>query len=425
MARSLTTSGQVFSDGSIIELIGDARGGKPQLLLWDGTHETVGQVAKHGGIQYEAAHFPESMLRELTLPMQPHSHGTTRELLAEICKLIEDFAGLPKRFASLATRFVLCDWLLDAVRIAPAIVLTGPDVTRGNRLMELLRCFSRHGVRTTGLTPAGLRSLPNGARFTLLISQPTISAQLENLLDDISHRDHKVLCRGELLDLFGAQVIHAQSVSPSEPLSLRSIRIPLVPGGAQLPIFDHEAQQRITSEFQAKLLSFRLANLSVASALQFDSSRFMFPLRELAITVATATPDDVELQAEVFELLRDPSEEIRAGKWVQLSAAVVESLLVGHFESPEGFFYISELARIAQEILIRRGEESVIDPGEFGKRLKFLGFATDRRDAKGVQIQLTESVSHRAQILARDFGVPEVEKDAPPESLGQGGVEAR
>src|SRR6202030_1448352 len=116
------------------------------------------------------------------------------------------------------------------------------DVTRGNRLTELLRCFCRHGVRTTGLTPAGLRSLPNGARLTLLISQPTISAQIENLLDDISHRDHKILRRGELLDLFGAQVIHAESVPPSEQLSLRSIRIPLVPGGTRLPVFNPEIQ---------------------------------------------------------------------------------------------------------------------------------------------------------------------------------------
>ena len=419
------TSGEVFSDGSVIELIGNVRGGDPQLLLWDGANQTVGPVVEHSGIRYQAAQFPKSILRELTLPMGHHPHGTTRELLAEICKLIEDFAGLSTRFASLAARFLLCDWLLEAVRVAPTIVATGPDVMRGNRLMELLRCFCRHGVRMTGLTPAGLRSLPSGAGFTLLISQPTISAQLENLLGDVSHRDHKILCRGELLDLFGAQVIHAESVSHGESLALRSIRIPMVPGDAQLPAFDLATQQQITLDFQSKLLSFRRANLIGARKLQFDSSRFIFSLRELAITIATATPDDIDLQSEVFELLHDQNEEIRAGKWVQFSAAVVESLLVGYYESPEGFVYIGELAKIAQEILIRRGEESSIDPGEFGKRLKFLGFMAEPRDGQGVQIHLTEAVSRRAKDLARDFGTPEVEKEAPPERMGKDGLGAR
>ena len=76
----------------------------------------------------------------------------------------------------------------------------------------------------------------------------------------------------------------------------------------------------------------------------------------------------------------------------------------------EGFVYIGELAKIAQEILIRRGEESSIDPGEFGKRLKFLGFSAEPRDAQGVQIHLTEAVSRRAKDLAGILGLPKFRK---------------
>ena len=267
----------------------------------------------------------------------------------------------------------------------------------------------------TGLTPAGLRSLPSGAGFTMLISQRMISDNLETLLDDASHRDQKIPHRGGLLDLFGPQVIHAVSIPFGEYLSLRSVQIPLIPGGAQLSVFDPDAQHRVTSEFQAKLLSFRRANLGAARKLQFDASKFTFALRDLARTIAKATPDDTDLQAEVFDLLREEDEEIRAGRWIELSAVAVESILIAYHESPDGVIYVNELAEIAREILRRRGRDTVIDPGAFGKRLKLLGFRTEPRDARGMKVRLTENVYRRAQQLARELGVPKVEESAPME----------
>ena len=56
----------------------------------------------------------------------------------------------------------------------------------------------------------------------------------------------------------------------------------MIPGGAQLPVFDPDVQHRIAVDFQAKLLSFRRANLSAACKLRFDSWKFVFSMRELA-----------------------------------------------------------------------------------------------------------------------------------------------
>ncbi len=56
-------------------------------------------------------------------------------------------------------------------------------MARGNRLMVLLHCLCRHSLPLTGVTPAGLCSLPSGARFTYLISQANVSDKLRKLLD--------------------------------------------------------------------------------------------------------------------------------------------------------------------------------------------------------------------------------------------------
>ena len=51
--------------------------------------------------------------------------------------------------------------------------------------------------------------------------------------------------------------------------------------------------------------------------------------------------------------------------------------------------YVAEISNIAQAILNGRGDDSTIDPGAFGKRLKSLGFVTEPRDAKGKKLRLT------------------------------------
>jgi len=413
ITRPIATTGEVFADGSLIELIGGTHDGNPALMLWDGAKETVcTRVERHGRV-YEAAPIRSSILRGLILPTRSCPHGSTREILAEICKLVEDFSCLSGKSASLVGRFVLCSWLVETVQVAPALVLLGPDTVRGNQLMALLHCLCRHGLRMTGLTPAGLRSLPSGAGFTYLISQPTISETLERMLNDASRHDLKIPYRGGLLDFFGAQVIHADSIPFGERMALRSIQIPMVPGGAQPPAFDPEVQRQVTADFQPKLLNFRRANLNAARKLQFDSSKFIFPLRELAHSIAVATPDDAGLQAEVFALLQEKDAEIRDSKWIEMNAVAVESILVACHDSPGGVIYVGELVGIAQGILSGRGEHSAIDPGAFGKRLKLLGFRTEPRDAKGMKIRLTEDVCGRARLLTRDLGAPQIEDAAP------------
>ena len=422
VAPAVPTNGEVFPDGSIVEPIRSSNGSL-ELMLWDGTSETTGSLIEHGGIKYEPAATNRSLFQGLILPTRCCPHGTTRQLLAEIRKLLEDFAGLPTMSASLAVRFVLCSWLVEALQVAPALVLVGPDIERANRLVKLLRRLCRHSVFLTGVTPAGICSLASGAQFTYIISQCSLSDKLWGLLNDASIRDRKIPFRGRLLDLFGLQVIHTDEVLAGELWPPRSIQISMVSTGQELPLFDAEILDQVTTDLQAKLLSFRRVNLGAARRLQFDASKFAFALRDLARCMAAATPDDPALQAEVIELLGDQDAEFRSEKWIDPNAIAGEAVQVACFESPGGVAYVSDLAEIAQEILRRRGGDSSIDPAVFGKRLKFLGFTT-KRDAKGKKLQLTDAVRNRAEQLGRDFGSPEAgddrQKDGRQKGMGAG-----
>jgi hypothetical protein len=156
----------------------------------------------------------------------------------------------------------------------------------------------------------------------------------------------------------------------------------------------------------------------VTRTMQFDASEFTFALRDLARSIAVATPDS-ELQADVFDLLREQDAEIRADNWVDLSAITAEAVLVAHQDSPGGTAYVSELAQIAEEISRRRGQETLIGPGAFGKRLRLIGFAT-QRDAKGKKLRLTEAVRKRAEQLVGNLGGSEVGDDRPANTSQEG-----
>jgi hypothetical protein len=415
LGSPIATAGEVFADGAMIELIGGERSAHPQLMLWDGSKEIIGPVVEHDGKLYEPAEIGSSILQQLMLPTRCYPHGTTREFLTEICKLIENLVGLDEKSASLAARNVLCSAVVDTVSVAPAIVISGPDTARANRFVSLLRCLCWHSVPLTGVTPAGFCSLASGVRFTFLISQTSVSDKMQKLLDDASKRDQKIPSRGGLLDLFGFQVIQSDSVLSGDSWPLRSIQISMLPTEAALPPFAQEAQRQIATEFQAKLLSFRRANLGAAQRLNFDASKFSFALRDIAHSLAAATPDDAELQADVFELLREEDVESRSARWIDLTVIAVEAVLTAYDESPGEAVYVSELSNIAQALLKGRGEDSTIDPGAFGKCLKQLGFVTEPRDAKGKKLRLTEAVHDRALQLARDLEIPEFEKLGSPE----------
>jgi hypothetical protein len=414
---AIPTAGEVFADGAMIDLVGGVHPARPQLMLWDGSKELTGPVVDYGGQRYAPALLESSILRELTLPTRCTPHGTTNQFLTEIRKLVTTCVGLDEKSASLVARIVLCSAIVDALSIAPALVIAGPDIMRANRLVSLLRCLCRHSVPLTGVTPARLCSLASGIRFTFLISQASVSDQLQKLLDDASSRDRKVPLRGRLLDLFGVQVIQSDSFLAADSCPLRSIQISVIPTDAVLPVLDEEAQRRIRTEFQAKLLSFRRANLGPAQRLNFDASKFSFVLRDLAHSLAAATPDDPELQGEVFELLREEDTESRSARWTDLSAITVEAVLVTWKESPGEAVYVSELSNLAQAILRGRGEDSTIDPGAFGKCLKALGFATEPRDAKGRKLRLSEAVHDHALRLARNLDIAGPEVGSPGVSL--------
>jgi hypothetical protein len=258
--RPIRTAGGILPDGTVIELIRDISG-ELQLLLVDGTHHVVGPCVVHAGKTYGPPALSPGLLREVMLPNGNASPLPARQLLSEICKLTTDVSGLSERNAALVGRTVLCSWVIEALGLAPTLVIAGPDISRANALLRLLYCLCRHSVRLTGISPARLCSLPSSFGFTLVIRQSRMSLKMRELLDDLSWRDHKIPYGGNFLDLFGVKIIHCESIPESVAGVHTSIEIPMLPSNPQPHVMDDTEYLRIATEFQRKLLAYRIANL--------------------------------------------------------------------------------------------------------------------------------------------------------------------
>ena len=402
----ISATGEVFSDGTFIELARSSDTFRPQLIRWRNGEQAADVLIEHGGLQYQPRSIPRSILRSLRLPTSVGSFATARELHGEISALIDKYAGIPLKFSSLAARFVQSTWIVDALETAPTLVIEGPDFERANQLFDLLQCLCRRSLPLSDVTSASLRTLPSGMHFTLLIRQPLISPRLSNLLLAATRRSTAIPHGGELLDLFGAQIIWCDEKFDSGTWPQALLRVPGVSTGDKLSKLNDEMRNQIADEFQSKLLAYRFARYVEAKGNQYDSSKFAMPLRGLANSLAAATPKDVELQAELAVLLEDENNEIRSANWVDLNSVIVESVLVVCREAAKQNVYVGELAEIVGVILKGRGEEGSIDAGEVGRRLKTLGFSTEPRDAKGVKLHLSNKVAAHAQNLANQFEAP-------------------
>ena len=284
---SIPTRGEVFPDGSFIELIRPDDSAPLRLLLWSGGEELVGEVLTYRGRQYKPGIVHDTILRALKLPSRAASFGSLRDLLAEVSKLVDQYVRLPEKHTALVGRFVLATWLVDAMQSAPRIRIEGCDTFRARQLLLLLTCICRRSLQMTAVGPAAFCSLPSGFRFTLILDQTDISDKFSSFLDAAIRRDSPILKRGELLDLFGPQVIWRPDDRAWPP---GSISIPCIPCGQKLPALDQATQAEIVENFQPKLLAFRFAYLAEARATNFDASKFALPLKELAVSFAAATP---------------------------------------------------------------------------------------------------------------------------------------
>ena len=413
----INTVGEIFADGTMIELVSSSSAlNKPDLLLWNGRKALVGPRIEHDGCTYEATELAPSLYRATRLPSRHADYGSARSLFVALADLFRHHLDLPDRESSLLACFSISTWLADCLPTAPSLTISGPDEEMGLDVLRLLGCVCRHSLVLAEITPGTFRSLPTQLVFTLLLDQQGLKPNIQRLLRASSYRGlHLAGNRGTIIDLYGPKVIFCGSDAAVHNLGGGVIHISVTPTQLRTSALDEQVQNEIANKFQSRLLMYRLKNCGKMNGAQIGVSTFTSVMRQLAWTLAICLPEDSELAHDAVQLLRPQDEEVRGQRSRDVNCAIVEILLGNIHQRKQRAVKVDELAKNVNALLRSRGELIEYSAEEIGWKLKGLNIQR-HSDRSGRQVLLERDTNQNVHRLARAYDLPcsqRMEADCP------------
>lgn len=400
------TAGELFSDGSAIEVIRDSESGHATLLDFDSKRARIGRRIRSHGRVFEPLKVPDSILDALILPTGFRPYGSTRKLFTEISALVSRVTPrLPVEMVELLAFFVMATWLIDRLPVAPFIWITVPAIVSCAALSQLLSLFCRHALLVAHLTTAGLRSLPMQLRPTILANVSKETPDLLRLLRASSRPNSYVPDRGGVVDLFCAKIVFANHPLRDPASAGFPLEIVLPPTEECAPPMDLVECERVAAEFQSKLLSYRVENDVKVITPQLDLRGFTPTTQEIIRTLAACIIDDDELRSRVVFLLKPHDTEIHVGLTSELEAIVLEALLAQCHTPRHKPLPMMELAKMVNTILAGRGDSLEVSPETIGWKLRALGLHSNFIAGGRKGLRLTMKTRARIHILASAYGV--------------------
>lgn len=396
------TTGEVLSDGKLIELVRDPENSSLNLLIGGkGKKPKILPQFQHEGRLYVPATLDAAYTNRMQLPTRPGPAGKAKDLFARISEVIQQLAMLDAAIAHLATYFVFCTWFADIFSEPPVLVVTGQR-SAARELLRILACFCRRALLIEAVTQRQLAFLPLSFCPTLLIGGSSQSPSRLRPLVVPAAAEFAIPGNRGLVGYLAAKAVYTGTFAPA--MSGGGIRFSVTPRQASIKFSDRRIRRAIADEFQPRLLAYRLENYQAVANTKFDIPEFAAGARELGRNLGACIVGDSELQAGVIPLLEAYSEGERDEFASDLLAYVLEALVVCcHQQKPS--VYVGEIADKANAILRGRGETITMSAREVGDKLRALGLFPKRLGRAGRGILLTLEVCERIHRMAADYSV--------------------
>jgi hypothetical protein len=398
------TGGQVFSDGSVLELI---QGPKCELnlLSWDGkSAKTAGQFVR-GDETFVPLRVDPAILRSMRLPGSIGKYGSTRKLFTEISGLISETTQAGESVVKPLAFCVFSTWLADCLPVAPFLWIVRPPMTTAMPLGQLLGLLCRRAFVVSDISSVRFHSLPMDLQPTMLteIFQPT--RRTLNLLRASTRHGAFVAAGGKAMDAFCAKIVFAPEPLRDPASAGFPLELVLPPTREYVPPKSASEAEHIATEYQAKLLRYRLLNQAKVRAPAFDMNQFTVPMQELAHSLAAPIADDDALQSEIVPFLKPLDREIRVDRASLLPAIVLEVLLARCHSTNDVDFPVTEMTGDVNTVLSGRGERLEVSPETVGWTLRTLGLHTRFITGGRKGLALLSDVREKIHDLAAAYGV--------------------
>jgi hypothetical protein len=404
---TVNTSGEVFPDGSAIELIGSADGESLALLRWDGERATIASEILHGGRLYRPLDLHASIRRAIRLPKKAADSGIPGALFREVSGLFEDYLGVSADEAFLAASWNATSWFVDCLPNPPPLLVSGSDLGQAIKLFKLIRCLCRRGLILAEVTRSALESLPMELRPTMMIAQPKLSDRLWSLLGASNYRGSYISGRrGVVLDLVSSRALF-MGINGTSRWTDNAIHLALPPVRSNLARLDGREEEKIADRFLPQFLRYRLDHLQTVRESSSAESEVKFSTGELARDLRLCVPDEPDVTHGLVRGLDMQKEDRMQRRFCDPNLAIIEVLWT-ELQEPPIEISIEDLANSTNSLLRSRGVTCCFSPEEVGWKLKQMGFHRDKKRDHMV-LQFSRDTSQRVHYLVETFGL-----DFPP-----------
>ena len=346
------------------------------------------------------------LYESLILPAGVQEFRTTRELFDDISALLHKHVILPSKDCSLLAYWAIATWFTDYLPFFPSVVISGPAST-ADSLLRTLATVCRRPVLLAELNPAILRKLPiNEITPTLLIREPQLNRYLSALLNASNQPGYLFYSGQTFQQLYCPKCIYVGESVKDAPAASNSVHINLS-GSALKPRHSLPTKEEITS-FQNRLLFYRLLSHDKVRAVNFCSSGLQPEIDAVADVLAAAIVDDVELQQEIIEVLKDRDAQARVDRATGVNGLVVRAVLF-HCHQKDQQKFVREIAATTNRLYAEDGESLKVSNERVGHVLKHLGLYSRRLGNAGRGLLFDQATQSHAHRLGQGYDVLTVE----------------
>ena len=396
-SRVIGTSGEIFRDGSILELVKPSSDPQLSLLFWRKRQQTIARHIRHRGRVYEATAANEMLLQAIRFPTGTAPYGTAHQLFCGVRDVFARFIGLDHPQASLLTAWTWSTWFPEFASSPPTLVISGPDANHAITLLRLLNCLCRRPLVLADINRSGLYAAMQ-LHPTLLVNNPAQFPKIWQLLASANHHGVYVLgTQGKVHSVVGSRAFF---IGMQEIGSEGALHLALPPAGAEIPMLSERQQAEIARRFQGQWLMFRIQNLQQVGQSPSRANQSNYPNSESTLQLAKFIEQDPDIARSIASILQRQHEDANAQRGRDVSGAIVEVLWALVHQKTE--VAVGRIAILTNALLRSRGETLEYNAEEVGWRLKNLGFYR-HKNGSGKVLQPSRETILLVHQLARRF----------------------
>src|ERR1039458_608604 len=395
----IQTFGVVLPDLIIESILDPDHPNQLRLHTWDGRKAATTPTTSYRGCTYTPAPIAGGLANAVRFPATSKPFGSAAKLTASMREFLSRYVGLAPEAAALLIAFALATYFVDCLPVAPVLYLLGPDNEAG-LVLRLLGCLCRRPVLLGDIDMAALGTLPSQLDATLLINQRNLAQRVTRILLASNNR-HFCIARGNgQLNAYGAKAFSADP----ELADGIGMHLSLSPAQDPRPTMTDADEETFASDFQARLLRYRMVNYRGVRDAQIDSRNFVPAMRDEVRAWLAPICDCPDLQKSVAKSLLQKSRNLEGNRVSDDRCVIIEAaLFFCHKEHTEHVF-VGELAECVNALLKGRHEDRTLTDKKVGLLLRAVGIHGERV-VKGYRIELTEPVRQQIHRVARAYHV--------------------